>query len=547
MAFCLTKDLADKMKAAVRSGKLHPDKLAKMTSKEARGFFEELLGDKELAKQVNLAYEKKLLLKNQERAMYDWLKDITGMSKEQKAVTAEKIKATYADKSRRLWEPAEGEKVLNEIIEDTYARKYKTEFTEEESQTITDLAADVAEFDKYKNEDGTWGNGTREDLKKYGIEWGARKQALENYTNHLIAEADMRRYIGVLKEKGIAAKGEAITSDLAWFAERIAIDSRAAMTTLDNSLWGRQVRKLMTTPAYMKKWGEYFAQSYADQYKVLKSGVKAGQAIEDMAMAEVYASQNYQLGYYQNKGGKHKLSIFQQEEDVLPSVWDKIPGIRRLKKTSDVAYATGAIRMRMAVADYQIDLAKVRGEDLGDSKVMDRINKYANMMTGRGTFFGSEKTSRFMNLVLFAPKWVASQIQYLTNPFNPFVKQGWHIRLDHAKSLLGVVVSTVAMVEMTKALTGGETDYDPRSSLLGGVKIGTKFIDFTGGLKGYVNFAARLLSNSTKSTETGLVRPLGEGFGQSDGMDILWNFTEGKFSPIAGALKDLIRRKDFNG
>ena len=139
MPFCLQLEEANKIKATIRSGKLSPEKMVAMTSQERRAFLAEIVGT-ENAKEVNLLFERKLLLKNQERAMYDWAAEITGLSKEQKEATREKIRETYAEKKRMVEDPAENEKFLNEIVADTYSKKFKTEITLDEAQTITELS-----------------------------------------------------------------------------------------------------------------------------------------------------------------------------------------------------------------------------------------------------------------------------------------------------------------------------------------------------------------------------------------------------------------------
>ncbi len=97
--FCLLAQLAEKMKKAFKEGRISPERLNDMTSKERRDFLAEIVGV-ENAKQVNLLFAQKLLLKNQERAMVDWAKEITGLSAEAKANTLEKIK-TNTKKNRK--------------------------------------------------------------------------------------------------------------------------------------------------------------------------------------------------------------------------------------------------------------------------------------------------------------------------------------------------------------------------------------------------------------------------------------------------------------
>ena len=153
--FCLPFKEVIKIKEAIRSGKLSPEKLNKMTSQERRKFLVDIIGA-ENAREVNLLFEKKLLLKNQERAVYDWARQITGLSKQQKEETLEKIRETYADKKRRLEDPKENEVFLNEIVSDIYSKKFKTEVTLEEAQTITELSQDQKRAREKMNEDFTW-------------------------------------------------------------------------------------------------------------------------------------------------------------------------------------------------------------------------------------------------------------------------------------------------------------------------------------------------------------------------------------------------------
>ena len=121
--YCLIKSEVEKLKKAIADGTLNPAKLSEMSSAESLAFLETILSP-ENAKQVNLLYEKKLLLKKQDRAIYNLFRDITGLSEKEKAVKIEEMKKTLAEKNRRIFEPAEGERVLNELIADKYAKKY---------------------------------------------------------------------------------------------------------------------------------------------------------------------------------------------------------------------------------------------------------------------------------------------------------------------------------------------------------------------------------------------------------------------------------------
>ena len=123
--WCLPFELANKIKQAIRTGEINPERLNAMTSAERRAFLAEIVGE-ENAKQINLSFEKKLLLVNQERAMYDWARAITGLSKAEKEATLAKIRETYAKKESRLYEPKENEKFLDEIVSDVISKSGTT-------------------------------------------------------------------------------------------------------------------------------------------------------------------------------------------------------------------------------------------------------------------------------------------------------------------------------------------------------------------------------------------------------------------------------------
>lgn len=571
MAFCLIKDLADKMKNAIRSGKLNPEKLNNMTSAERRKFLEGVVG-KEVARDVNLSFEKKILLKNQERAMYDWAADITGISKEAKAATLEKIRQGFADKKRRLHEPKQNEQFLNEILADTYSKKYKTEVTLEEAQAITELGADAA-VAKRKLEEVTGQEITKDVNKpfrhKEGItpneemaiagEYATSLRVLENYTGNLVDQAGKMKFFNPFKEKGLAGKTIGAGQNLSIARKFIFSNARTIRATWDNSAWGRNVRKLMTDPPFMKVWGKNFIQSHFDIAKVVtgydvgsvgalkrlvgEDAIRVGKALSDAKMVSIYAKQDFLNGRYENKGGT-PLAIRAREEEVPSVAPQRIPVIGRLFVASDVAFSRVNI-MRAEAASIAYKMAEKQGRVL-DTNLISEINKNINMITGRGEVGRLGKgTQEFLNETFFAIKWAKSQIDFI-NPVN-IAKKDKFARNMHMRSLLSFAISTYVYKEMMQVAFGGESSNDPRSPLFGKIKVGTRVTDVSGGVASYITFAARIFTNSTVNPTTGLAKELGEGFGQRDAMGVFFDFIDGKLSPGASMIRDMVNRKDFNG
>ena len=532
MAYCLPRNEAQKIKDAIVSGKLNPDKLNNMSSANRRAFLTDLVGELN-AKQVNLLFERKLLLKNQERAMSDWAREITGMSKEAKEATLKKIRQTYADKKRRLYEPQENEVFLNEIISDVYSKKLRTEVTLNEAQTITELGADVAKNHAKMNEDFTW------DSKQDAVNFGASKVAFDNYVGGLKTDVLKRPLVNPLTQKGIG-KFDALIENSKISLNFIADNSRAIVASLDNSFWGRQGLKVMLNPKYADIWAKNFTKSFVDIAKTLKGGNKAGDAIIDGVKAEIYSRENYLNGRYEK--GK-KLDIGVGEEEFPTSAPSKIPALGRLFRASEVAYEAGAMRMRVDIADRLYKLAEKNSVDLTNKKTVGDINLLVNSMTGRGRLGISEGKQVLINKAFFSIKKVKSDIDFLTDALksskDPFVRK------QAAQNLLMVGGSIATILAIANQLDPDSVEEDTRSANFGKIRVGDTRFDVTGGMTPLLILATRIARQSKKSSITGEVATLGKKFGSPTGTDVLWNFTENKFSPAFSTIAHLIDQQTF--
>jgi hypothetical protein len=545
--FCLPQKFAEKLKQAIRSGEFSPEKMNSMkSSQEARSYLAKFVGE-ENAREVNLLFEKKLLLKNQEKAMYDWAKEVTGLSKADKEATLEKIKQTYAEKQRRIYNPAEDEMTLNEITSDVYSRKYKTEVSLEQAQTITDLAQDAKEARDKMNPDFTW--KSRED----GSDFGAKRRALENYTNGLRLQAIKSGFVSPFGEVGVYGKIGALIENFKVSVNFIAENSRAIVASVDDSLWGRQGLRVLFDPRYSSIWVKDFVKSWKDIYSTMKAknAIKAGDAIKDAVISESYSRQNSLNGRYEGKVGVGprgtRLDIGTGEEAYPTSFPSKILVLGRFFKGSEVAYEVGAMRLRMDIADRVYAWAEKAGYDMTDNKTIGDLNEVVNGMTGRGTFGakagGFERTT---NKVFFAIKFFKSNFDYLT------LHQG---RLSTpatklaATNLLYTVVTTGLILGLAKALNPDDNKdiFNRTSSNFGKIRYGNMTVDLTHGAGGIVVAASKIIEQKSTSATTGITKKLGEGYGAQTRMDVFWSFTENKFSPMFGVIRDLVKQQTFGG
>ncbi len=564
MPFCLPKQYLEKVKQAIKDGKFDIEKF-NTDSETRRNMLESIVG-KESAEQVNTIYEKKLLLKNQEKAMYDFVKEITGLSAEAKEKTAAKIKQTYADKNRRLYDPKENESFLNEITSDLYSKKYKTEVSLEEAQTITELSADVKHAKEKMNSDFTW--KSEED----GIDFGAKKVASDNYIGSLKVEARQpeRTLINPLREKGIKGKVGAIIDNAKIAVNFIAENSRAMVASMDNSLWFRQGIKALKDPRYTKIWSEDFAKSWVDIYKTVrgqigsepigkniffgKDAIKAGDAVIDAVKAEAYSRQNYLNGRYEAKTGDGpagtKLDIGTGEEAYPTSTPSRIPIIGRFFKGSEVAYEGGAMRLRMDIADQVYSWAEKTGVDMTDNQQVGGLNETVNQITGRATF-GKRAGSieKAANTAFFSIKFFKSNLDYLTSPLRYLLDVDSAGKKLAATNLLYTAAVTGLILQLAKTLNPNDNKdiFNSTSSNFGKIRNGNMTIDTTGGAGGIMVMMSKILTQKSTSSTTGITTQLGQGYGSQTGMDVLWSFTENKFSPLFQVIKDLIKQQTFSG
>jgi len=547
MAFCLAKREAEEMKKALKDGRINPEKITAMTSKERRTFLEGIVG-KENAKEVNLLFEKKLLLKNQQKAIIDWAKSVTGLSKAQKEATAEKIKQTYADKKRRVFEPKENEIFLNEIISDVFSRKFKTDISLEEAQVITELSSEASKAKLKMNEDFTWNK------KEDGLDFGAANEALSKYVGALKMKANKRSLVNPFVQKSVEDIAGAVLEDAKVGVKFISSNARSIVASVDNSFWYRQGVKTFSNPKFVKSWAENFSKSFIDIHKTMLGGISKGEnfigggtrkgdAIISAVKAEIFSRKNYLNGRYERG---QKLDIGISEEEFPSALPEKIPVLGRLFKASEVAYTSGAMRMRADVADTLYELAEKSGVDLNDRIEVGKINEMANSLTGRGKIRLGKDAQSFVNEAFFSIKFFKSNLDFLFKPFKLVADPGSFTNRQAAKNLLTTMSVVGIIIALSDALSDDiSTEWDPRSSDFCKIRVGDTRFDPSGGLCGLTTMAARIATGKTKSTNTGLVSKLGEEFGSRGVTDVFWDYLENKTSPMASAIKSLINRKGF--
>ena len=519
---CIPRYLVNEFLRRLKAGEMDPQKLIEMGSKGRHEYFKSFLGEAN-AKFVNAEFESKLLLKDQQRGLITWAKQMSGIKPE-----VQRDMISRVERMTKVLEPAEEEDFLSDLV----ARKLGIDVTVEEAGKIADLSKTVATSREAITPGSPDGSPER-------ITYGTALVAFKTYVGELKAEA---------KNLSLA---EFMMSPGAWI-ETIGGTTKAIAASLDNSFFGRQgFRTLADKPDI---WMKDFAKSWGDIGKELR-GIDAMIPIK----ADVYSRQNALNGKYAAMG----LDIGISSEEAFPSqLPEKIPLFRRLYKASESAYNGAALRMRADLADAWIREAEAAGVDVTDKNA--RIGEVINSITGRGKVdLFTPKGQRIINCAVFSIKYIKSNLDTLFAPLTYMWKTGTGSMLPEeqwaakkaAQNSLKVIGAITSILAVAKMLDPDSVETDPRSSKFGKIMVGKKRdveVNVSLGIGSIVTLAARLLPTKHRGKWGGWVKNRkGEyqnwwdgKFGQANGSDLVTNFMKGKASPMAQMLLAYLEAKD---
>lgn len=485
-SFCLVKTLSTKFEEMLKSGEINPAKLASMTSAERREFFSKDFGERN-AKEINALFESKLLLKNQQRGLITWAKQIGSMKPAAKKEIIDKIM-----RMDTILSP-ENER---EFLTDLASKRLGTDITTEEATTIVALSNKIRQSENFTDEVGR-------------IAFGRDKLNLMSYVNSLNP-----------KKASI------------W--QNIAGIPRAVMSSLDlsaplNQGWGMVSRK--------------------EFYSAFKEMFKFARSEENLLnlQADILTRPNYKAA---KRAGLRLTdlgnTLEKREEAFMTTLLDKVPGI----SASQRAYTGFLTKLRMDVFDNLIKKAELAGEDVGyGSQALEDIAKVVNNFTGGARVGRVEGAVPFLNAVFFSPRKIASSLNIL-NPKNYIdPKISPTARKAALRNLIGSLAGTATLLGLGKAVYGDDAiiETDPRSSDYGKLKIGNTRVDFSGGNATYATLASRILSRSIKSTTTGEVKKLGEDFGNPTASSLVANTIRYKLAPNTSMVWDILEGKNAIG
>lgn len=493
-AFCLTKQAVDNFKKGLKSGEINPLKLSEMESSARRDFLEKYVG-KENAKEVNALFESKILLKNQKAGYIKWAEKVADLTPQKRKDLFSKI-----EKLDKVLSPQEEALFLKDLA----STKLGADININEAKRITDISKDLSELSKTK---GEYGLPTREYMVKL--------KELSDYIEEITPEIGRSRAMTIASE--------------------IAGLPRALMTTADFSAPLRQGVFLIGSRP--KTFGKAFVKQFQTAFS--EDAFKKAQV-------EIQTDPMYSLV----KDSKLALTDLGEKlskrEEAFTSTWiEKIPILGEIPRGSARAYTTFLNKLRFDTFKSMVKEAQIIGRDpTKNPELLKNIANFINTATGRGRLGKLEPATNTLAQGLFSPRLIASRISLLNPAY--YAKLDPFVRKEALKSLFAFTALGLGVLGLAK-MNGAEVESDPRSSDFGKIKVGRTRIDIWGGFQQYIRLAAQFITNQKKSTTTGEIKDLNEGFNAESRYGTLTKFAESKAAPIPSFILDWLKNENFEG
>ena len=537
MPTCIPKENIDKFKKALKNGgELDIRKLLdpKMTSDARTTLFEKFAGDN--AKDLNLLFEKKLILKRKLKGIENWIDKSgeTGRYDPAKKAKLNELKREYvAKQEERMLNPKEDQSFLADLVEENLGVR----ISKEQGKIAWDIKmkSDKA-FENYDLENKTWKSA--EAKAEYGATEKIYKKYIDNLkTGNLPIKGMLKGYSKEIKDLWKEDKFGATKKIMGDSASTLIKTMINAKASWDNSFLGRQgALTLIKSP---KTWWRMAKSSFGDMWA--ETIHKTGDIRQDALFGEVYSHPDYIDGTFK----KADLD-FGIEEEVATQLLERVPVVGRLFKASDLSFTDSAIRARMGLWDIMKQVDKAKGIELTEAEIRDR-GKIINSITARGKV-GRIGGSVLVRLLMWAPRMLKADWDVLTAHTFGFGLETGKARVQAVGNLTKLVIVTAGITAIAEAM-GAEVEKDTRSTDFLRIKIGNTRINtpFGRGMPQLVTLFSRLLTQSTKSS-TGVIKQLNDGtYGSKTLFDVGLDFLSNKVTPPVGVALSILKGKNFAG
>ncbi len=510
-AFCLPKKETALFLAKLRDGSLDPVQLRDLSSADRRAEFTKFMGEP-LAKEVNALYESKLLLKDQQKGLTDWIAQTAGLNE-----AAKRDLASSIQKMEKILTPENKDKFLADLA----AKKLGADVNDVEAKLIFEgsekvtLAKEAMDADpdnfKLQRDYGNAVLGLKDQIEELG---GPGFRNKWEQAGHHIGQV-----LGI--PQGIAS-----SNDLS----AVLIQGWGLITSRQTP---QAFVKMFTYFAKEKNFRDAQASIIGHPYFKLAEDGKLGIT---------------ELG--------NKLSL--REEAIQSSLleqgnqWvkDQTGGrVPNAFRASNRAYTGYLNHVRFYRFVDLVNAAKLSGEDIRPgSTVIRDLARYVNDFSGRGAIGAGDKyanLSPVLNNIFFSFRKQIAELQML-NPWtyiDPRVSPT--ARKARLVSLTGDILATGAVLGLAASL-GYDVELRPNHTNFGtfGVKDGRSRIGI--GPTIYIRLMARLLSGEM-ITKKGNIIELGEGYDPIKNSDLIIQHVRNKLALNASFIWNLLDQEDGIG
>ena len=488
--WCLPKEKADDFIAKLKDGVIDPEKLSAMTSEERNKFFGGIVGE-DSAKRVNAEFESKLLLKDQKRGLVTWAKNVSGLKEPARRDILSKI-----EKLEQALTPDNQEMFLRDLVD----TKLGVSVSSEDAAKIVGLSKTI--------------EGASHDISA-SVVAGDKAKKISPFGRAMFELEDF------IESKVPGKKGAKAT------AEQIVALQRAFQTGFEVSAIGRQGA------------GYFGTAEHAGATKRMLSYIKSKKNYDELAM-RMYSDSNWErISTVKNDLGLTNIGakMTQKEEAFATNLASKVPGLSH----SERAYTGFLSDLRYTRFTNTVNALEKNGQKLDDD-AYKALAEVISGTSGRGQLPGVLKTAgSALGQALFSPRWFASRIQMISNPL---MKKG-PARKEAIKGLARLAGFSTALILSARTFSG-DVETNPISSDFGKLKVGNTRIDLTFGQGQYIRMMAQVAAGKYK-TSKGEIRKLntGEYYGRTR-FDVVSKFFEGKASPTASLIMDMLKGQDWD-
>jgi len=513
MGICILKSESDALRKKLIAGEVRVEDLYAMSSEERLNTFKSFLKEG-AAKQVNADFESKLILKNQQRGLQNWLNKQVDLPEPAKRDLLSRIQ-----KMDQFLSESDSEKFLTDLAE----KKLGASVTSEEANKLSELAQKVKDREGILTGNDSYGHA-RADFDQY-------LEDLKNPTN----------------KQGLGDTAKAAAQDIKKSPFKIIQYaggiSKSIKAALDNSSLLRQgFKTLVTNP---REWFTNAQKSFKYMYDTF-----GNKDVMREIRASMYNDPDFDLAL------RSKLAI--GVDDAIPTtLQEKIPGIGKLFAASDNAFKGFLFKTRFDVFKKYVQIAKDAGLDIADKDFTEQIASMVNSQTGRGGLGRLEPIANTANNIFFSPRFIASQLDTFLHPITGaggiknitnFSAESNFVRKEATKSLAKTIAAIGGIMAIANAINPGSAETNPLSTDFGKIKVGNTRFDFTGGLGSLITVMARISVGKSKSPVSGKITELDSGkFGSKTTLGVGGDYIRNKLSPILGTAINLKTGSDSIG